>query len=337
MGRVGVILRDATLEDIANFLTSDAGTLEAAVELAETIETMARYDVHDAGWSRRLDLAVIIQAVAQVSMLGAPRDRWAPILAALRKLTLEDLGQIPDVDPLKSPKLRAAIQAYAVSEVRRIVAEVKAGELTGDALRAARFARLEGGNGRGAARGRRSSRSSPWPRRRIPTPPFSLLESELAAADQAWEALYSKRVAAEDACSATVPSSTQGAELRTAPRSGRLLPVRRSPLARNRPVHPRIRPGEQGQARSQGAGGDNLRPHGGRGRRERGRGCSPRDPRQDRVHARQNARRPDLEGRNTRPHTFRAIRTRTSCARLSRTFSAWPSRRRHERTNPLRA
>ena len=105
---------------------------------------MARYDVHDAGWSRRLDLAVIIrQAVAQVSMPGAPRDpNGSDFLAVLRKLTLEDLGQIPDVDPLKNLKWRAAIQTYAVSEVRRIVAEVKAGELTGDALRA-RFARLK--------------------------------------------------------------------------------------------------------------------------------------------------------------------------------------------------
>lgn len=142
VGRLGVILRDATLEDIANFLASDAETLEAAIDLAETLATMARYDVHDAGWSRRLDLAVIIQAVAQVSVLGASRNRRAPILAALRKLALEDLGQIREIDPLKSLKLRAAIQTYAVAEVRRIVAEVMAGELTGDALRA-RFARLQ--------------------------------------------------------------------------------------------------------------------------------------------------------------------------------------------------
>jgi hypothetical protein len=101
---------------------------------------VARYDVHDAGWSRRLDLAVIIQAVAQVSVLGASRARRAPILAALRKLTLEDLGQILEIE--RDGKLSAAIRAYAVSEVRRIVAEVKAGELTGDALRA-RFARLQ--------------------------------------------------------------------------------------------------------------------------------------------------------------------------------------------------
>ena len=142
VGRLGVILRDATLEDIANFFASDAKTLEAAIDLAETLDTMARSDVHDAGWNRRLDLAVIIQAVAQVLVLGATRDRRAPILAALRRCALEGLDQIREVDPQKSLKLRAAIQTYAVSEVRRIVAEVKAGELTGDALRA-RFARLQ--------------------------------------------------------------------------------------------------------------------------------------------------------------------------------------------------
>ena len=37
VGRMGVILRDATLEDIANFLASDAETLEAAIDFAETL------------------------------------------------------------------------------------------------------------------------------------------------------------------------------------------------------------------------------------------------------------------------------------------------------------
>ena len=129
VGRLGVILRDATLEDIANFLASDAETLEAAIDFAETLATMARYDVHDAGWSRRLDFAVIIQAVAQVSVLGAERDRRAPILVALQQAlrrALEDLGQILEIE--RDGKLSPAIRAYAVSEVRRIVAEVKAGE-----------------------------------------------------------------------------------------------------------------------------------------------------------------------------------------------------------------
>ena len=42
------------------------------------------------------------------------------------------------------------------------------------------------------------------------------LEAELAAADQAWEALYSKRVAAEAACFAAVPPPPKGPNLDSA-------------------------------------------------------------------------------------------------------------------------
>ena len=123
------------------------------------------------------------------------------------------------------------------------------------------------------------------------------LETKLAAADQAWEALYREQTAAEDTCfAAAPPPPTEPAALDPQKFWAAVEARDFVPLLAHKEAWDKYQSASRILARSPGAGGARLRPHGGRGSRQRCRPRSPRNTRRDRFHASKDARRPDFQG-----------------------------------------